>query len=123
MEAPGPGEADPTAVQCIVSAHAMAVKSVTVDGAYSTVQEAPPFVVPRMLGEFGPEAKSLTARQSEGLGHATAVRMPIPTGIDSVDQLEPPLMVPIISGLPNMPNPAAVQTEIVGQEMPFRPLI
>jgi hypothetical protein len=61
MEAPGPGEAEPTAVQCIVSAHAMAVKSVTVEGASSTVHESPPFVVPTMLGEFGPDAKSLTA--------------------------------------------------------------
>ena len=61
MEAPGPGDAEPTAVQCIVSAHAMPVKLVTVLGASSTVHEEPPFVVPMMLGEFGPEAKSLTA--------------------------------------------------------------
>jgi hypothetical protein len=39
----------------------MAVKSLTVEGASSTVHEAPPFVVPMMLGEFGPGAKSLTA--------------------------------------------------------------
>ena len=52
MEAPGPGEAEPTTVQCIVSAQAMAVKSFTVEGASSTVHEAPPFVVPMMLGEF-----------------------------------------------------------------------
>jgi hypothetical protein len=61
MEAPGPGDAEPTTVQCIVSAHAMPVKLVTVLGASSTVHEEPPFVVPMMLGEFGPEAKSLTA--------------------------------------------------------------
>jgi hypothetical protein len=39
----------------------MAVKLVTVLGASSTVHEEPPFVVPMMLGEFGPEAKLLTA--------------------------------------------------------------
>jgi hypothetical protein len=61
MVAPGPGDAEPTAVQCIVSAHAIAVKLVTVLGASSTVHKEPPFVVPIMLGEFGPEAKSLTA--------------------------------------------------------------
>src|SRR5580704_2708758 len=61
MVAPGPGDAGPTAVQCIVSAHAMLVKLVTVLGASSTVHLEPPFVVPIMLGEFGPEAKSLTA--------------------------------------------------------------
>jgi hypothetical protein len=61
MEAPGPGDAEPTTVQCIVSAHEMAVKLVTVLGASSTVHKEPPFVVPMMLGEFGPEAKLLTA--------------------------------------------------------------
>jgi hypothetical protein len=61
MVAPGPGDAEPIAVQCVVSAHAMPVKLVTVLGASSTVHEEPPFVVPMMLGEFGPEAKSLTA--------------------------------------------------------------
>jgi hypothetical protein len=61
IEAPGPGDAEPTAVQCVVSAQAMAVKSLTVEGAYSTVHEAPPFVVPMMLGEVGPDAESLTA--------------------------------------------------------------
>jgi hypothetical protein len=39
----------------------MALKLVTVLGASSTVQEAPPFELPMMLGEFGPAAKSLTA--------------------------------------------------------------
>jgi hypothetical protein len=34
---------------------------VTVLGASSTVHEAPPFVVPMMLGEFGPEANLLVA--------------------------------------------------------------
>jgi hypothetical protein len=61
MAAPGPGVAEPIAVQCMASAHAMPVKLVTVEGASSIVQVAPPFVVPMMLGEFGPEAKSLTA--------------------------------------------------------------
>jgi len=61
MEAPGPGEADPIAVQCDASAQAMPLKLVTVLGASSTFQEAPPFVVPMMLGEFGPEAKSPAA--------------------------------------------------------------
>jgi hypothetical protein len=61
MDAPGPGVAEPTAVQCNASAQAIALKLVTVDGAYSTVHEAPPFIVPRMLGEFGPGSKSLVA--------------------------------------------------------------
>jgi hypothetical protein len=100
----------------------MAVKSVTVLGASSTVHEAPPFVVPMMLGEFGPEANLLAARQFEGLEHETAVRRPTPAGRGSVDQLEPPLVVPITSGLPKMPNPTAVHTELVAQEIPFSPL-
>jgi hypothetical protein len=61
MDAPGPGVAEPTAVQCMVSAQEIAVKFVTVEGAYSTVHDVPPFVIPRMLGEFAPESKSLTA--------------------------------------------------------------
>jgi hypothetical protein len=61
IAAPGPGDSVPTAVQCVVSAHEIAVKLVTVEGASSTVHEVPPFVVPMMLGEFGPEAESLTA--------------------------------------------------------------
>jgi hypothetical protein len=52
----------------------MPLKLVTVFGASSTVHEAPPFVVPMMLGEFGPEAKSLTAWQFAVLEHETAVR-------------------------------------------------
>jgi hypothetical protein len=60
MEAPGPGDAEPIAVQSDASAQAMAVKLLTVLGVSSTVH-APPFVVPMMLGEFLPEAKSLTA--------------------------------------------------------------
>jgi hypothetical protein len=39
----------------------MPVKLLTVMGASSTVHEAPPFVVPMMLGEPGPEATPLTA--------------------------------------------------------------
>jgi hypothetical protein len=61
IDAPGPGDAEPTAVQFIVSAHAMAVKLFTVEGASSMAHLVPPFVVPMMLGEFGPGAKSLTA--------------------------------------------------------------
>ncbi|HUE06078.1 MAG TPA: hypothetical protein VMP41_01545 [Acidimicrobiales bacterium] len=122
IEAPGPGDAEPTAVQCIVSAQAMAVKSLTVVGASSTVHEAPPFVVPMMLGEFGPEADLLTAWHAEMLEHEMAVRRPTPVGIGSVSQLDPPLTVPINSGLPKMPNPTALQTVVVAQAIPFSPL-
>jgi hypothetical protein len=48
--------------------------------------------------------------------------MPTPAGIDSIDQLEPPFIVPISSGLPKMPKPTAVQTEMEAQEIPFKPL-
>lgn len=121
MAAPGPGDAEPIAVQCVVSAHAMAVKSLTVDGVASIVHVAPPFVVPMMLG-FGPDAEVLKAWQIEGLAHETLVSKPIPFGSAPVDQLDPPLVVRIASGLPKMPNPTATQSDAVGQEVPFRPL-
>ena len=60
-EAPGPGEAEPIAMQCSGSAHAMPLKSFTVEGESSMAHEAPPSVVPMMLGEFELESKSLTA--------------------------------------------------------------
>jgi hypothetical protein len=108
-------------VQCIVSTHAIAVKSLTVVGASSIVHEAPPFVVPMMLGEFGPEAELLTDWHAEMLEHETAVRRPTPVGIGSIAQLDPPFTVPINSGLPKMPNPTAVQLEVEAQDMPLSP--
>jgi hypothetical protein len=39
----------------------MPLKLLTPEGEYSLVHEAPPFVVPMMLGEFKAESKSLTA--------------------------------------------------------------
>jgi hypothetical protein len=57
-----------------------------------------------------------------GLEHDTALRMPTPGGIGSMDQLDPPLVVPISSGRPKIPNPTAVQKAVVAQEIPFIPL-
>lgn len=82
MDAPGPGDADPTATQCVVSEHAMALKLVTVAGEVSMVQEAPPFVVPMMLAELEPKAVSVTAWQVEVLAHETPVTGPVVDGPD-----------------------------------------
>jgi hypothetical protein len=50
------------------------------------------------------------------------VRVPTPGGIGSVDHVDPPSVVLISSGLPKMPNPTAVQSEVVAQDMPVSPL-
>src|SRR5277367_24979 len=54
--------------------------------------------------------------------HETAVSTPTPDGTVSVAQVAPALTVPMITGLPKMPNPTAVQSELVGQEIALRPL-
>jgi hypothetical protein len=56
MAAPGPEDAEPIAVQCSESEQDTALKLVTVEGEYSLVQDAPPLVVPMMLGEFNAES-------------------------------------------------------------------
>jgi hypothetical protein len=122
MAACGPTDEEPTAVQFRESAHEMAVKLVTVDGMCSADQMDPPSVVMMMLGESSPELKSLTAWQIEVSTHETAVSSPIPGGAVRAAQVVPPSVVPMMTGLPNMPNPTAVQSEVDGHEMPFRPL-
>jgi hypothetical protein len=61
IAAPGPGDAEPIAVQCRESEQAMPLKLVTVEGESSLAQETPPLVVPMMLGAFEAESKLLTA--------------------------------------------------------------
>jgi len=123
MAASGPREDEPTAVQLSESAQEMAVKSVTVDGIGSDVHIVPPSVVAMTLGESSPELKSLTARQVEALMHETAVSAPMPDGrAVSAAHVTPALVVPLLTGLPNMLNPTAVQSEVVGHEIPFSPL-
>jgi len=54
--------------------------------------------------------------------HEIAVRVPVPGGTVSVVQDVPPSEVPIRTGLPKIPNPTAVQTEVDAHEIPLRPL-
>jgi len=123
MAAPGPMDEEPTAPQLSGSTHEIAVKLVTVDGMGSVDQVVPPFVVTMTLGESSSELKSLTAWHVETLTHETAVSSPTPGGIAvSAFQLVPASVVPMMAGLPKMPNPTAVQSEDVGHEIPFRPV-
>ena len=73
-----------------------------------------------MLGDDVP--KSLTAVQMPPLTHETAVRMPTPEGTGSAFQVVPASAVPMITGLPKIPNPTAVQSEVDAHEIPLRPL-
>ena len=47
--------------------------------------------------------------------------MPTPEGTGSEVQVAPALIVPMMTGLPKMPNPTAVQFDVVTHEMPLRP--
>jgi len=47
--------------------------------------------------------------------------MPTPDGTGSEVQVVPALTVPMMTGLPNMPKPTAVQSEADAHEMPSRP--
>jgi hypothetical protein len=64
---------------------------------------------------------SLTAWQMTGVAHETAVSAPTEGGTVSEDHVVPALTVPMMTGLPNMPKPTAVQSDDETQEMPFRP--
>jgi hypothetical protein len=116
-------EEEPTAVQTSPLEQEIAAKSVTVEGMGSDDQVVPPLVVTMMLGASSPELKSLTAWQVEALSQETAVSSPTPAGMAvSAVQVVPESDVPIMTGFPNIPKPTAVQTEVVGHEIPFRPL-
>jgi len=58
----------------------------------------------------------------DALTHETAVKMPTPAGTVSAVHVPPPFAVPIATGPPKMPNPTAVQSELVAHEIPFSPL-
>jgi hypothetical protein len=47
--------------------------------------------------------------------------MPTPEGTGSELQLTPASTVPMMTGLPKMPNPTAVQSDVDAHEMPLRP--
>ncbi|MGO8827023.1 MAG: hypothetical protein ACLQU9_17540 [Acidimicrobiales bacterium] len=114
---------EPTALQSSGSRHEIAVKLVTVDGMGSIDQVVPPLLVPMMLGESSSESKSLMAWHVEALTQETAVSSPTPGGmVVSAVQVVPASVVPMMAGLPKMPNPTAVQSKDVGHEIPFRPL-
>ncbi len=51
----------------------------------------------------------------------TAVRIPTPVGTGSAVQEAPALTVPMMTGLPKMPNPTAVQSDVVAHETPLSP--
>jgi len=57
-----------------------------------------------------------------GLTHEMAVSAPAPVGGVSWVQVDPPSVDPMTTGLPKMPIPTAVQSTVVGHEIPFRPL-
>lgn len=73
-----------------------------------------------MLGEEVP--KSLTAWHTREFTQEISVRMPTPEGTDSDVQLAPESTVPMMTGLPKIPNPTAVQAVVVGHEIALRPL-
>lgn len=51
------------------------------------------------------------------------MRSPTPAGTAvSAVQVVPESVVPMMTGLPKMPNPTAVQSDVVGHEIPLRPL-
>jgi len=58
----------------------------------------------------------------DALTHEAPVNTPTPAGIVSAVQVRPPSVVAITTGLPKMPNPTAVQSELVAHEIPFSPL-
>ena len=72
-----------------------------------------------MLGAGLPA--SLTAWQIAGLVHDTLVKTPTEVGTVSEDHVLPALTVPMMTGLPKMPKPTAVQSDVVMQEMLFSP--
>jgi hypothetical protein len=72
-----------------------------------------------MLGDEVP--KLLTPVQITVLLHEIALRIPIPEGVDSTSHVAPESVVPITTGVRKILNPAAVQSDAVGQEIAFRP--
>ena len=58
---------------------------------------------------------------SQLLVQETAVRIPTPVGTGSAVQEAPALTVPMMTGLPKMPNPTAVQSDVVAHETPLSP--
>jgi hypothetical protein len=47
--------------------------------------------------------------------------MPTPEGTGSDVQVVPASVVPMMTGLPKMPNPTAMQSNVVAHEMALRP--
>ena len=47
--------------------------------------------------------------------------MPTPEGTGSEAQVAPASVVPMMTGLPKMPNPTAMQSDVVAHEMALRP--
>jgi hypothetical protein len=47
--------------------------------------------------------------------------MPTPEGTGSEAQVAPASVVPMMTGLPKMPNPTAVQSDVLEHEMALRP--
>jgi hypothetical protein len=64
---------------------------------------------------------SLTAWQIDGLAQETPVKTPTEEGAVSEIHVAPALTVPMMTGLPKMPKPTAVQVDGEIQEIPFRP--
>ena len=121
MAAPGPGDAEPMAVQCIGSAQAMAVKLAT-PGWDAATHVAPPSLVPIMLGAPIVELNLLTASQVRAVEQETSTSSPTLDGIVCVVQLEPPSFVPMAIGAPNVEKPTPIHLATEPHETPFSPL-
>jgi hypothetical protein len=123
MEAPGPGVAEPTAVQLIMSAQPMPVKlATTPDGSASVLHVTPPLLVRMMLGAPEVESKALTAWQLRVVEHETPTSLPTFGGTVCTVQLLPPSFVPMTVGVEKLENPTAIQLTTDPQEILSNPL-
>jgi hypothetical protein len=98
---------EPTATQVVVEAHDTASSDEGLVGVFSSVQVAPPFVVPMATGVPFSVAVDPTAVQSVAEGHEMPSRVSTPEGAFSAVQLAPSLVVPSMmsAATPAVPTP------------------
>jgi hypothetical protein len=78
----------------------MPVSEVTAAGTDWGVQVLPPFVVAMIAGPGGPEDDKPVAMQWSESEHAIPLKVEMVAGIDSMDQVAPPSVVPMMLGAP-----------------------
>jgi hypothetical protein len=76
-------------------------------------------MVPMMLGPA--LLLALTARHVDGPAQAIPSNVPTLGGTVSFLHVLPPSVVPMMTGLPKMPNPTAVHDEVLTHAMPVSP--